>query len=155
MVQQLRDIAQGHSPSAIFAGAVRDGGSTTITFDDPEYERHDPDASFRHSNAQYPGVVVEVKMKVGDKYPIVCRLNENSRHLSSLPQQRCRYCRFSCLDFLAEGSTETRPRGLESNQITQYELGSLFSPVYRIVVCSSVSSANNDRVNHHASDHPA
>ncbi len=60
IAQKLCDIARSSSPSAIFAGLVRDSRSTTITFDDPDYGRHDPDASFRHSDAQYPGVIVEV-----------------------------------------------------------------------------------------------
>ncbi|KIX98983.1 uncharacterized protein Z520_05444 [Fonsecaea multimorphosa CBS 102226] len=58
--EQLREIAQAFSPSGRFAEGVRDGGSTTITFDDPEYGRHDPDASFQDPDAQYAGVVVEV-----------------------------------------------------------------------------------------------
>lgn len=60
IVQQLDKITHGDSPSANFARDIRDSRSNTITFDDPEYGRHDPDASFRHSGAQYPGVVIEV-----------------------------------------------------------------------------------------------
>lgn len=60
IAQQLGEIAQGHSPSARFAGDVKKGGSTTLLFDDPEYGQHSPDMSFHHSNAQYAGVVIEV-----------------------------------------------------------------------------------------------
>jgi hypothetical protein len=35
-------------------------GSNTTTFDDPEYGKHDPDASFRHSAVQYPAVLFEL-----------------------------------------------------------------------------------------------
>jgi hypothetical protein len=54
---QLRSI-QG--PSAEFAKEISSEGSTTLKFDDKEYGKHDPDAQFRHSKAQFPGVVIEV-----------------------------------------------------------------------------------------------
>jgi hypothetical protein len=57
---QLRSIASSRSRSAEFAQEVEAGGSATIDFADSEYGRHDPDAQFRHSRAQYPGVVIEV-----------------------------------------------------------------------------------------------
>lgn len=57
---QLRSIARSQNRSAVFAREVEPGGSATIDFADSEYGRHDPDAQFRHSRAQYPGVVIEV-----------------------------------------------------------------------------------------------
>jgi len=46
--------------SAEFANEIRPGGSASIKFIDEEYGKHDPDAQFRHSKAQFPGVVIEV-----------------------------------------------------------------------------------------------
>jgi len=60
IVHQLNSIASRQGPSAAFAQKVRNCASTTITFDDPDYGRHDPDASFGHAKACFPGVVVEV-----------------------------------------------------------------------------------------------
>lgn len=57
---QLKKLGDGHNRSAHFAQAIRSRGSPTITFREPEYGRHDPDAQFRHLNAEYPGVVIEV-----------------------------------------------------------------------------------------------
>jgi hypothetical protein len=57
--QQLRSIASGASPAAKFAKNIRSTGSTTLKFDD-QYGKHDPDASFTHIDAKYPGVVIEV-----------------------------------------------------------------------------------------------
>ena len=54
---QLRSI-QG--ASAEFAKKVRPRGSASIKFADEEYSKHDPDAQFRHSKAQFPGIVIEV-----------------------------------------------------------------------------------------------
>lgn len=58
--QQISVIASSQSPSADFAQNISYYGSTTIFFDDPDYGKHDPDASFYHSQAQYPGIVLEV-----------------------------------------------------------------------------------------------
>jgi hypothetical protein len=46
--------------SAEFATEISSGGSASIKFTDHEYGKHDPDAQFQHSKAQYPGVVIEV-----------------------------------------------------------------------------------------------
>ncbi|TVY84676.1 hypothetical protein LSUE1_G000925 [Lachnellula suecica] len=54
---QLRSI---QDRSAEFANEIRSGGSASIKFTDEEYGKHDPDAQFRHSKAQFPGVVIEV-----------------------------------------------------------------------------------------------
>lgn len=58
--RQLRNLEAGGNPSADFARAVDARGSPTLTFSDPGYGRHDPDAQFRHLGAKYPGVVIEV-----------------------------------------------------------------------------------------------
>jgi hypothetical protein len=58
--RQLRNLEGGRNPSADFAQAVDARGSPTLTFSDPGYGRHDPDAQFRHLGAKYPGVVIEV-----------------------------------------------------------------------------------------------
>jgi hypothetical protein len=60
IVRQLSLISARPGPSAEFAQDIQPGGSTTIAFDDSEYGKHDPDASFRHSKAQYPGIVIEI-----------------------------------------------------------------------------------------------
>jgi hypothetical protein len=54
---QLKSI---ESVSAAFAKEISSGGSASIKFIDEEYGKHDPDAQFQHSKAQYPGVVIEV-----------------------------------------------------------------------------------------------
>lgn len=54
---QLRSI---QATSAEFAKEIRSGESASIKFTDKEYGKHDPDAQFRHSQAQFPGVVIEV-----------------------------------------------------------------------------------------------
>lgn len=46
--------------SANFAKKISSRGSASIKFTDQDYGRHDPDAQFQHSKAQYPGVVIEV-----------------------------------------------------------------------------------------------
>lgn len=58
--RQMSLIASGESPSAGFARKITSGGSATVKFDDPDYGMHDPDASFYHSEALYPGVIIEV-----------------------------------------------------------------------------------------------
>ncbi|GAO13113.1 hypothetical protein UVI_02024720 [Ustilaginoidea virens] len=57
---QLRKLGAGHGASADFARAVNARGSPTLDFTKTGYGKHDPDAQFRHSKAQYPGVVIEV-----------------------------------------------------------------------------------------------
>jgi hypothetical protein len=56
----LKSISEGVGPSADFAEEVACEGSTTIEFDEREYGHHDPDSQFRHTNAKYPGVILEV-----------------------------------------------------------------------------------------------
>lgn len=57
--QQLRLIASGAGPAANFARSIKSTASGRITFDDSS-SRHNPDASFKHVKARFPGVVVEV-----------------------------------------------------------------------------------------------
>ena len=57
---QLRTLGAGEGPSGEFAQKVEACGSATIDFADTGYGKHDPDSQFRHSEAQYPGVVIEV-----------------------------------------------------------------------------------------------
>lgn len=54
---QLKSI---EGASAEFAKKIRSAGSASLKFADQRYGKHDPDAQFRHSKAQYPGVVIEV-----------------------------------------------------------------------------------------------
>lgn len=58
--QQLKVISQGDGPSAEFAKEIKAEGSATIQFDEAQYGRHDPDGQLQHSQANYPGVVLEV-----------------------------------------------------------------------------------------------
>lgn len=67
IVRRLRTIAGGSDPAADFARGVHDARSSRLTLDADEDDdgetapdRHEPDSSFHHSDAQYPGVVVEV-----------------------------------------------------------------------------------------------
>lgn len=60
ILRQLNAIAQSGSPSAIFAGNIENSASAEITFEDIEYGSHQPDASFQHIEAQYPGVILEL-----------------------------------------------------------------------------------------------
>ena len=57
---QLETVARGHGPSAEFARCIECWSSSTITFEESEYDKHDPDTQFGHSQAQYPGVIIEV-----------------------------------------------------------------------------------------------
>ncbi|KFY05437.1 hypothetical protein V491_09128 [Pseudogymnoascus sp. VKM F-3775] len=59
-LRQLDIIAQSDSPSAVFAGDIENSASAEINFEDPEYGPHQPDASFQHPEAQYPGVILEL-----------------------------------------------------------------------------------------------
>jgi len=56
----LDSIANEAGPAAEFAQRIKYTGSLTITFDDPQYSKHEPDASFKHIDAEYPDVVIEV-----------------------------------------------------------------------------------------------
>jgi hypothetical protein len=58
--EQLNQIANRVSPAAAFVQEVTSMGSATIEFDNRSYAAHSPDISFQHSDAQYPGVVMEV-----------------------------------------------------------------------------------------------
>ncbi|OAA33951.1 hypothetical protein NOR_08744 [Metarhizium rileyi] len=66
--RQLRVIGAGDGASAAFARAVVSRGSPTLDFTDTGYGRHDPDAQFRHLDAQYPSVVIEVSCSQKQKY---------------------------------------------------------------------------------------
>ncbi|KAL5118396.1 hypothetical protein ACEQ8H_003746 [Pleosporales sp. CAS-2024a] len=60
---QLKEIRNGSGKKAKFAQNVYVGGSTTIHFDtdtSSSKSRYDPDNSFWHEDAQYPGVIFEV-----------------------------------------------------------------------------------------------
>lgn len=58
LLLQLRSIS--HGESAEFAKEVDSDGSATIDFEEPQFGSHAPDGQFRHSKANYPGVVLEV-----------------------------------------------------------------------------------------------
>jgi hypothetical protein len=60
ILRQLDTIAQSGSPSAVFAGDIENSASAEINFEDTEYGSHQPDASFQHFEAQYPGVILEL-----------------------------------------------------------------------------------------------
>ncbi|KAH8726369.1 hypothetical protein GQ44DRAFT_758681 [Phaeosphaeriaceae sp. PMI808] len=61
-IRQLDAIAHSSSLGAVFAENVEGGGSAEIKFKGNENENgpHQPDASFQHIEAQYPGVILEV-----------------------------------------------------------------------------------------------
>lgn len=60
ILRQLRSRASEVCPPAEFIRRIKHCGSASIKFNDPEFGSHDPDASFKHLDAQYPGVVIEV-----------------------------------------------------------------------------------------------
>jgi hypothetical protein len=60
LILQLRTIAQSSSPSAIFADNIGSYGSAEIVSKDSKYGLHQPDDSFQHHDAQYPGVILEL-----------------------------------------------------------------------------------------------
>ncbi len=60
ITHQIQLIASGNSPASEFAKQIISCGSTTYKFPNHKYRRHDPDGSFSHKRAQYPGVVLEV-----------------------------------------------------------------------------------------------
>ncbi|KIX08396.1 uncharacterized protein Z518_03052 [Rhinocladiella mackenziei CBS 650.93] len=57
ILQQLRVIARRADSTGEFVKKI---GSAAITFNDPTLSKHSPDGSFRHIEARYPGVVIEV-----------------------------------------------------------------------------------------------
>ncbi|KAF8848423.1 hypothetical protein BDZ45DRAFT_732937 [Acephala macrosclerotiorum] len=59
---QLRLIASGNGPSAEFARDVEDDRSSRLSFkiSDNEISRHEPDSSFYHIKAKWPGVIFEI-----------------------------------------------------------------------------------------------
>lgn len=62
---QLKDIRSGSSKAAYFARKVRPARSSTICFPvenaiSNANSKYEPDASFRHADAKYPGVIIEV-----------------------------------------------------------------------------------------------
>ena len=57
---QLKSIREGNDASGEFARKIKHTGSSRVTFPDSGYGPHDPDASFRHLKAKYPGIVIEV-----------------------------------------------------------------------------------------------
>ena len=57
---QLSRLSEGDGPVADFAKDVQDDRSATVRPLDPRYGTHDPDASFRHLESEFPGVVIEV-----------------------------------------------------------------------------------------------
>ena len=59
-MNQLRTIGNSNSPSAIFAGSIENSASAEIISNDTAYGSHQPDASFQHFEAQYPGVILEL-----------------------------------------------------------------------------------------------
>ena len=44
----------------MFAGNIENSASAEINFEDAECGSHQPDASFQHFEAQYPGVILEL-----------------------------------------------------------------------------------------------
>src|SRR5436305_15168289 len=60
IIHQLNSIAECNDASAEFARDIENSGSTRLTFPGSDYGPHDPDASFRHLRARYPGVIIEV-----------------------------------------------------------------------------------------------
>ena len=62
---QLKTIRRGSDKAALFAQKVRLARSTEIYFPvdnapPTTKSKHEPDASFWHDDAQYPGVIIEV-----------------------------------------------------------------------------------------------
>lgn len=58
---ELQSIRNGSDGAALFAQDVKGAGSGEVSFPiDDVVSKHNPDASFWHKNARYPGVIVEV-----------------------------------------------------------------------------------------------
>jgi hypothetical protein len=74
---QLKIIQNGSDKKAEFAQKVHPARSTLIRLgaSTPSKSKYEPDASFRHKEAQYPGVIVEVAYS--QKKPCLDRLAEN------------------------------------------------------------------------------
>jgi hypothetical protein len=66
-LQQLDEIAHSGSPGAVFAGNIENSASAEIVFKESEYGSHQPDASFQHFEAQYPGVILELSYSQNKK----------------------------------------------------------------------------------------
>jgi hypothetical protein len=66
ITSQLQNLTSTDPQSSAFAQDILSSGSTTLDFGS-EYGRHDPDGSFRHRRAQYPGVVLEVAYSQGGR----------------------------------------------------------------------------------------
>jgi hypothetical protein len=60
ITRQLDSITSYEDESAQFARNITSSASGVIKLPDPEYGRHDPDASFGYLRTRYPGVVIEV-----------------------------------------------------------------------------------------------
>jgi hypothetical protein len=58
--RQLWSIASGTGPAATFAQKTKNTLSATIGFTGSTAPKHSPDGSFKHVEAKYPGVVIEV-----------------------------------------------------------------------------------------------
>ncbi|PBP23773.1 hypothetical protein BUE80_DR005466 [Diplocarpon rosae] len=56
----IHDLACIQGESAQFVKKIKAQGSSRIKFKDENYGPHSPDAQFRHSEAHYPGIVIEV-----------------------------------------------------------------------------------------------
>ncbi|KAF2419687.1 hypothetical protein EJ08DRAFT_598800 [Tothia fuscella] len=54
---QLEEIRRGSGMASDFAQKIYPAGSATISL---KQSKHDPDASFQHDDARYPGVILEV-----------------------------------------------------------------------------------------------
>ena len=62
---QLKAIREGLGPEAHFAQKLRPARSTEVEFpveNDPsgKKSKYEPDASFWHDDAEYPGVIIEI-----------------------------------------------------------------------------------------------
>ncbi|KAF4547348.1 Hypothetical protein D9617_45g091260 [Elsinoe fawcettii] len=65
---QLKSIALGQDRRAVFAGKITAARSSQILLPSdrtsssiaPRYSKYEPDASFKHTEAMYPGVILEV-----------------------------------------------------------------------------------------------
>jgi hypothetical protein len=61
---QLKELRNGSDKAALFAQKVRPARSTAIYFPDDtsssSKSKHEPDTSFWHDGAEYPGVIIEV-----------------------------------------------------------------------------------------------
>jgi hypothetical protein len=60
IVLQRNSIRERNDSSGEFARNIDNCGSPDITFPDPDYGPHGPDASFGYLGARYPGVIIEV-----------------------------------------------------------------------------------------------